>query len=180
MSEIWKGVIYQGVDYSWRLEVSNLGQLRNMKTKHIYKTCLTKGYYNAHISIKGIQKHFMIHRCVAETFIKNTYDKNMVVNHKNGVKTDNFVENLEFVTQSENTLHAFKTGLLKHCCGVECNYSKLSISDIEFIIKNYKSRDKEFGINALATKYSVSRSTISRIINGETYVNEVSHIKSKI
>ena len=45
MEEIWKGVIYQGVDYSWRLEVSNLGQLRNAKTKHIYKTSLNSGGY---------------------------------------------------------------------------------------------------------------------------------------
>ena len=177
MEEIWKGVIYQGVDYSWRLEVSNLGQLRNTETKHIYKTFLNRdgGYHKVCISTKGVQKHFYIHRCVAETFIKNTYDKNMVVNHKNGIKTDNFVENLEFVTYLENSLHAVKTGLRK-----KKSFSRLSISDIEFIIKNYKSRDKEFGIKALATKYSVHERTISRIVNGHTYVNENSRIKSNI
>lgn len=57
MEEIWKGVIYQGVDYSWRLEVSNLGQLRNTETKHIYKTSLSNGYYSVPISIKGEKKH---------------------------------------------------------------------------------------------------------------------------
>lgn len=180
MEEIWKGLIYQGVDYSWRLEVSNLGQLRNAETKHIYKTFLNKnGYWRTTVSIKGAQKGFKIHRCVAETFIKNTYDKNMVVNHKNGIKTDNSVENLEFVTQAENVLHAVKTGLHK-VSGVESHRSKLSISDIEFIIKNYKSRDKEFGIKALAAKYSVHERTITRIVNGESYVNEVSYIKSGI
>lgn len=178
MEEIWKGLTYQGVDYSWRLEISNLGQLRNAKTKHIYKTSLTKGYCQVPVSIKGNHKAFFIHRCVAETFIENTYDKNMVVNHKNGVKTDNFVENLEFVTQSENMSHAVKTGLKPS--GVESHYSKLLISDIEFIIKNYKSRDKEFGVKALAAKYSVHKKTISRIVNGETYINEVSNIKSGI
>lgn len=180
MEEIWKGLVYQGVDYSWRLEISNLGQLRNTETKYIYKPFLNRGgYWQVTVSIKGSQKAFNNHRCVAETFIKNTYDKNMVVNHKNGIKTDNFVENLEFVTQAENVLHAVKTGLQK-VRGVESHYSKLSISDIEFIIKNYKSRDKEFGIKALAAKYSVHKNTISRIINGETYINEVSYIKSKI
>ena len=171
MEEIWKGVIYQGVDWSWRLEVSNLGQLRNAETKYIYKPSLSIGYPKVYISTKGIQKTFKIHRCVAETFIKNTYDKNMVVNHKNGIKTDNFVENLEFVTQAENNLHAVKTGLRK---------SKLSISDIEFIIKNYKSRDKEFGVKALAAKYSVHEKTISKIINGKSYVNEVKSIKKDL
>lgn len=178
MNEVWKGVVYQGVDYSWRLEVSNLGQLRNAKTKHIYKTSLNGGYPQVPVSIKNTQKTFTIHRCVAETFIENIYNENMVVNHKNGIKTDNFVENLEFVTHSENSLHAFKTGLRK-IYGVESPFSKLSISDIEFIIKNYKSRDKEFGATALATKYSVDKQTISRIINGKTYVNEVSYIKSR-
>ena len=180
MEEIWKGVIYQGVDYSWRLEVSNFGKIRNAKTKHIYKPFLSRGYPKVYISTKGTQKTFKIHRCVAETFIKNTYDKNMVVNHKNGVKTDNFVENLEFVTQAENVLHAVKTGLRKEDSGVKNPNSKLSVSDIEFIIKNYKSRDKEFGAKALAAKYSVHKNTIFRIVNGETYINEVSYIKSGV
>ena len=181
MEEIWKGVIYQGVDYSWRLEVSNLGQLRNTETKYIYKLRLNRdgGYSEVPISIKGVHKHFYIHRCVAETFIENTYDKNMVINHKNGIKTDNFVENLEFVTQAENILHASRTGLRKDR-GIENHSSKLSISDIEFIIKNYKSRDKESGANALAAKYSVHKNTIFRIVNGKTYINEVPYIKSGI
>ena len=160
MEEIWKGVVYQGVDYSWRLEVSNLGKLRNTRTKHIYKTSLSNGYYTVCISpgSRSDLKAFKIHRCIAETFIENIYDRNMVINHKNGIKVDNSIDNLEFVTYSENVLHALKAGLRK---------SKLSISDIEFIIKNYKSRDKEFGAKALATKYSVNERTIRRIANGE-------------
>ena len=182
MKEFWKGVIYQGVDYFWRLEVSNFGKIRNAKTKYIHKQTLNKGYYQICTSLGSVgnTKAFIIHRCVAESFIENIYDKNMVVNHKNGIKTDNFVENLEFVTQAENALHAVKTGLHKGIPGAENPFSKLSISDIEFIVKNYKSRDKEFGAKALATKYSVHRSTISKIINGETYINEISYIKSSI
>lgn len=180
MKEIWKGVIYQGVDWSSRLEVSNLGKLRNTETKHIYKTFLCHGYCRVNLSIKGEKKAFTIHRCVAETFIENTYDKNMVVNHKNGIKTDNFVENLEFVTQAENLSHAAKTGLYKPVRGVEHPSSKLSISDIEFIIKNYKRRDKEFGRKALAAKYSVHEKTISKIVNGKGYINEVKSIKKDL
>lgn len=180
MKEIWKGVIYQVVDYSWRLEVSNLGQLRNTKTKHIYSQSLNKGYFHVPVSIIGKQMTFKIHRCVLETFTENTYDKNMVINHINGVKTDNFVENLEFVTQSENMLHAFKTGLCKMSSGVENSSSKLSISDIEFIIKNYNKDDKEFNSRALGEIFGVDKSTISRVINGKTYMNEVFLIKSSI
>lgn len=182
MEEIWKGVIYQGVDYSWRLEVSNLGKLRNTKTKHIYKTSLNKqGYYQVCISLgsRGDKKIFRIHRCVAETFLENTYDKDIVVNHKNGIKIDNSVENLEFVTQSENRIHAIKIGLSVPKSGIECSSSKLSISDIKFIIENYKNGHSEFGCRALGRKFGVCHSKISNIINGKAYKNEVYNIKQQ-
>ena len=182
MEEIWKGVIYQGVDYSWRLEVSNLGQLRNAKTKHIYKICLNKqGYYKVCISLgsRSDSKEFKIHRCVAETFIENIYDRNMVINHKNGIKVDNSIDNLEFVTYSENSIHAIKLGLAKSKSGIECRSSKLSISDIKFIIENYKNGHPEFGSSALGRKFGVHHSTISNIINGKTYKKEVFNIRQQ-
>ena len=182
MKEIWKGVIYQGIDYSWRLEVSNFGKIRNAKTKYIHKQTLHhSGYYQICISLGSVGnvKAFRIHRCVAETFIENIYNEDMVVNHINGVKTDNFVNNLEIVTQAENLSHAIRTGLRK-VHGVENPSSKLSISDIEFIIKNYKSSDKEFGEKALGIKFGVHASTILRLIKGNTYVAEVSIIKNSI
>ena len=83
------------------------------------------------------------------------------------------------MTYTENNLHAIKTGLRK-VHGVENSLSKLSISDIEFIIKNHKRRDKEFGAKALAAKYSVNKSTISRIVNGKRYINEVKSIKKDL
>jgi hypothetical protein len=89
------------------------GTLKNILTGKIKKwTKDTNGYMRATIYYKGIAKTVSQHRILAEYFIENTECK-LQVNHKNGIKDDNRIENLEWVTQSENTLHSFANGLQK-------------------------------------------------------------------
>ena len=66
-----------------------------------------KGYLKTNLKLNTAPKHILVHRMVMAAF-HGTSD--LQVNHKNGVKHDNRLENLEYVTQSENILHAFKQG----------------------------------------------------------------------
>jgi hypothetical protein len=69
-----------------------------------------RGYERVALYINGKAKNYRVHRLVAEAYIPNL-DNKPQVNHKNGVKTDNRVENLEWCTNAENQQHAWDNGL---------------------------------------------------------------------
>lgn len=99
--ELWKAVI----EYEGLYEISDLGKLKNLKTGHI--TCGHKnqlGYMVCGLRRNGKSKSFFIHRLVAAAHIENP-DNKPLVNHKNGVRHDNRVINLEWATVSENVTH---------------------------------------------------------------------------
>jgi len=93
--------------------ISNNGDIYNLKNGRFKKPCLDKkGYERTRLSNNGVAKTLKVHRIVAEAFLPN-YCKDLQVNHKNCVKHDNRLENLEMVTQSENTKHAWKNKRMK-------------------------------------------------------------------
>lgn len=160
INEKWKDVknhegLYQVSSYG---NVKSLGRLRNNQwgitkrftSESIISTQLSKdGYPTLKLSVNGISKRFRVHRLVAEAFIPNPKNKPQV-NHINGIKTDNRVENLEWCTQAENQLHASEMGLRK---------TKLSKDDIIMIRKDNRTLD------TISKDFNISFQTVSEIKN---------------
>ena len=115
-----------------KYKVSNLGRIkteliRGKKTDKILSQKLTKkGYLEITLYKEGKKYSKRVHRLVAEAFIPNLKNKTQV-NHRNGIKTDNRVENLEWSTPKENVIHSYETGLKKGIKGKENKSSKLII-----------------------------------------------------
>jgi hypothetical protein len=123
--EIWKNIDGYDGDY----ECSNLGRIRtNIAFKGHYSRIMSGGNLNGYLRVSlyknGVQKGFLIHRLVALTFLPNKNNFS-VVNHKNGIKSDNRVENLEWVTMSDNIKHAYENGLAKSGHN-HANYGKIN------------------------------------------------------
>lgn len=140
--------------------------LKPSKTAHGYLTvCLWKN---------GFRYTKTVHRIVATAFILN--DKNKpIINHKNGVKTDNHVDNLEWCTYSENLRHALDTGLMG--VGSKRYNSKLTENDIYYIIKLSTLGVKSFFI---AEIFEVSPSAIYMILSGKQWKRAQSLLNEKI
>jgi hypothetical protein len=100
--------------YEGLYAITTCGKVWSYRSNKFLKDSLdtldNKGYCFVSLSKKGIAKNYKIHRLVAQAYINNPENKPQV-NHKNGVKTDNYISNLEWNTQSENIQHSYDTGL---------------------------------------------------------------------
>lgn len=129
-------------------------------TNHTIRPAIKKdGYYGVRLKGRGNSKNVYIHRLVAIAFIPNP-DHKQQVNHKNGDKLDNRVENLEWVTARENTIHAWEHGLHGHICR---GLRRLSDDEVVEIRRSQETQRE------LARRYGVCQSTISSIKNRKRY-----------
>lgn len=179
--EIWKPV----VGYEDRFLISSFGNLKSAGSGKILSQCESKSGYMLHATKIGGRNGkavcFKIHRLVAEAFLSvpsdelkvaagYTFYKKVSVNHKDGIKTNNKTENLEWCSYSENTRHAYDTGLIDIKTGSDHPLSKLSESDVEDIKNSYIKGSRTFGSRALGEKYGVDHMQILRAMKRDNSV----------
>lgn len=180
MEEIWKEIPLLGGTY----EVSSLGNVRSKKTKRLRKLCSNQLGHLVCAIFNGKQTlTSFVHRYVALAFIPNPENK-PIVNHKNGIKTDNRIENLEWVTAKENSHHAHRTGLIPYKFGENNSYSKLTEKQVLEIVKRYKNKETA---KKLAIEYNCTLGNIYNILRGITWkylnigiVTKAQNIKIKV
>lgn len=146
-------------------EKGNVFSIRNNKNiKHIK---LKSGYVYVHLCKNGTGQLVRLHRLVAQHFIPNPNGYKQV-NHKNGIKTDNEVSNLEWCNGFYNMQHAIKTGLFV-TSGESNPSAKLTKEQVEAIRTEYVRNSKTHGTTALAKKYNVSNVMIGKIVRNECW-----------
>lgn len=158
--EIWKPVNFDFFrDY---YKVSNLGRVIGPKGKVLSPGKNTgTGYLGIHFCVKGRKKSTDLHRIVAITFIPNPTNL-PYVNHINGNKHDNRVENLEWINSKDSMKHAIETGL-RNDFGSNSVNSKIKENDVLEIRRIFK--EKLMNRRQIAEKYNLNKDYISLIIN---------------
>jgi DNA-binding transcriptional regulator YiaG len=157
VKEIWMEIRgYEGL-----YEVSNLGRVRKIYTspsgevdcRILSQAYSTQRYLQCSLSKRGVKKSHRIHRLVAENFIPNPKNKAQV-NHIDGNKDNNYVNNLEWCTQHENMRHANKNWLI----------NKVRVLD-EDAVREIRENKNNLKQRELAEIYGVSAPQIHRVIH---------------
>lgn len=161
MEEIWKDIVgYEGL-----YQISNLGRVKSLrfnKEKVLSTSKNTKTKY-VHISLcknKVNKKHY-IHRLLGDAFVDNKEGKPHI-NHKNGIRDDNRVENLEWVTPKENHMHKYYTLNYKQHRRKHTEQEVLKIR--EMYNNNKVSQIK------LVEIFNSNRTTINKILKNKAYI----------
>lgn len=151
-----------------RYYINRNGELFTDNGEKKMKDALKNGYVKNCLTLKdGTQRFYFRHRLVMRCFNPIDNFEDLQVNHKDGNKLNNNVENLEWVTNQENRIHAVKLGLAAHLIGETNPASKLLESQVIDIINDLLN-----GVpyRQICKKYNCSKSTISAIKNKRNWV----------
>jgi hypothetical protein len=149
--------------------VNRSGQVIGLKGTILRPGKTSNGYFTVVLCYPGTGKKkrmTLIHRIVAEAFLGPCPHK-WEVDHKNGIKTDNRVENLEYVTSSENTRRSFAMGLQTGKRGEENPLAKLTeenVKDIRALASTMMQKD-------IATMFGISKMAVCFIVNRKRWAH---------
>ncbi len=155
MIEVWREINIPSI--AGKYQISNLGRVRNKSGKILYQSTSNSGYL--FVSLTGKHHKFYIHRLLAEMFIGPLGE--LEVNHKDGNKRNNSLENLEIVTSSQNLIHKYKV-LNQKVWNIKL--SKAQAREIRKIYSLHQISQKKLG-----EQFGVSAMLINRIINKVQY-----------
>lgn len=175
--EIWKDII----GYQELYQISNLGRVKSLprykkngkfshwtKEKILAQGINDSGYYQVMLHKNGSHKTKTIHRLVAQAFIPNP-DNKPWINHKNSVRIDNDVDNLEWCTPSENNKHCYDKGRQKIYFGEQHPGSKLTHRQVNEIRDKYSYY--KYTMLMLSKEYNISMGSIQAILENKTWKN---------
>jgi hypothetical protein len=168
--EIWKDIPgYEGL-----YQVSDVGRVRRLagspkcKTTRILKPANVRGYHRIALCEGGKPRGVEVHRLVAWAFIGP--QGKLWVNHKNGIRNDNRVENIEYGTPGYNTQHAYDHGFNTGPRGEKNRHAKLTdhqVWEIRMIASHML--DMVGGRRGLQQLYRVSQTTIQNVLAGTAW-----------
>lgn len=162
-----KKIVSQKYQLKYDYFITEEGQVYSSKTNKILKQHLDKdGYCKVRLVCTDNRHTFSVHRLVLETFNPIDNMGNFQVNHIDGNKLNNNINNLEWCNCSENIKHAYKTGL-KTQKGSNNNASKLNEEQVVKIIELLK--EKELTQKQIGEKFNVSAECIGAIKRKENW-----------
>lgn len=153
------------------------GLVRNNVTGRIYNKPNNHGYIDVVIKYEGVSVHILAHRIIWWC-VYGLIDNNLMINHINGIKTDNRIANLELVTNAENVKHAWDIGICSHeklSNSLKARYknninfgTKLTQENINQVFDMYYN--KHMKLSEIGRYFNISRITIMNILNGIGYI----------
>ena len=161
--------------YDTNYYVSNLGNIKSYypTTKNWRNKVLTtsnRGYLRVSFNLDKKYTMKSVHRLVGELFIPNPNNLPQI-NHINGIKTDNRVENLEWTSVSENVKHSYDVlkRIRKGAKGELSGKSKLTQEIVDYVRQNYKPFSSDFSLEKLGKQFGVASNTLSYVIHKKTW-----------
>lgn len=167
-NEIWK---YYDTEY----DISNYGRVKH-KFKNHYRLLSGSLHQDGYIFVTLHGQQYPVHRLVAKIFHSESYREELVVNHKDGNKQNNFADNLEWVSQADNIKHSVQNNLQpKLVSGYKGKFTKEQRDEIKKLWDNGKKTKRQ-----MAKEYNVSHTCINDIINDKYKYADTVNLFEKI